>query len=136
MVFDKDQSINITPAALVNLKKISTASSYDIHKPKDGLFYNSSGVSPIVSADEIYIECNPTGDDGTILIGKEKDAASNNETPEWLENIITNWKNLLWVLVAFVIFFGSLYIVQNFGKIGESIRSLRPNSETPRGNSS
>ena len=136
VVFDKDQSINITPAALVNLKKISTASSYDIHKPKDGLFYNSSGVSPIVSADEIYIECNPTGDDGTILIGKEKDAASNNETPEWLENIITNWKNLLWVLVAFVIFFGSLYIVQNFGKIGESIRSLRPNSETPRGNSS
>lgn len=133
VVFGKDQALNITPAALVNLKKIITASSYDIKKPKDGLFYNSSGVSPIVSADEIYIECNPTGDDGTIMIGKEKEASnsSNNQTPEWLENIITNWKNLLWVLVAFVIFFGSLYIVQNFGKLGKSIHSLRVGSEKP-----
>jgi carbonic anhydrase len=136
VVFGKDQALNITPAALVNLKKIITASSYDIQKPSDGLFYNSSGVSPIVSADEIYIECNPTGDDGTILIGKEKDASSTTQTPEWLENIKANWKNLLWVLIAIMIFFGSLYIVQNIGNVGKSIRSLRLGSETPVGDTS
>lgn len=130
VVFDKDQSLNITPAALVNLKKIITASSYDIHKPKDGLFYNSSGVSPIVSADEIYIECNPTGDDGTILIGKEKSSESSgsSQTPEWLDFIKTNWIYFLWVLIAFVLYKIFRTLAGSF-KDGVSFKALIPGSE-------
>lgn len=77
IVYDKQYGINITGSTYVNLKQILTSSSYDIHTPPNGFFYNQNGPSNFTGGgDDIYFECNPTGSDGEILIGQEKTSSS------------------------------------------------------------
>ena len=48
---------------------IITAQSYAVHHNPDGYYYNDKGPSPMNSSgDDIYIECNPTGADGEVLV--------------------------------------------------------------------
>jgi len=72
IVFDKANAITITDSALLNLAKVVTPAAYAIHKPVGGLFYNDGGPGTLTDGDDIYIECNPTGDDGSVLVGAPK----------------------------------------------------------------
>ena len=44
------------------------ANSYQPNKNPDGFFYNKNGPSDGGMDGEIYIECNPTGADGKVLV--------------------------------------------------------------------
>ena len=74
IVFDKDHAISITASSFINLKKIISASDYDVHKPKNGFFHNQNGPSNFTGSamgDDIYFECNPTGSDGETLVATQ-----------------------------------------------------------------
>lgn len=48
---------------------IITAQSYATHNNPDGYYFNNKGPSPFTSVgDDIYIECQPTGADGNVLV--------------------------------------------------------------------
>ena len=71
VVYDKDHAVSITASSFINLKRIVSASDYDVHSPKNGFFYNQEGPSNFTGGngeDDIYFECNPTGDDGETLV--------------------------------------------------------------------
>ena len=73
IVYGKDHAINITASSFINLKKIISASDYDVHKAKNGFFYNQNGPSNYTGGlgDDIYFECNPTGSDGETLVASQ-----------------------------------------------------------------
>jgi len=69
LVFDKTKSpITISSTALATLTGMITLSGIKAVARSD-YYYNASGpnVTGPVNKDEIYIECNPTGEDGEIL---------------------------------------------------------------------
>tara|TARA_B100000925_G_scaffold288630_1_gene269982 strand:- start:1160 stop:2068 length:909 start_codon:yes stop_codon:yes gene_type:complete len=78
VVFGNDNSVKISGASLASLKQFLTTSSYSVHTPPNGYFYNKNGPSnfAVGDTDDIYFECNPTGSDGEILIGEKKQGLS------------------------------------------------------------
>lgn len=70
VVFDKENAINIMNSSLVTLKQIISPQTYVTHTNPNGLFYNKNGPSSGNGSDGdgIYIECNPTGADGSVLV--------------------------------------------------------------------
>lgn len=132
VVFDKDNAINIMSATLVNLKKIVLPHTYTTHTNPNGFFYNKSGSTSGSGADgdDIYIECNPTGADGSVLVPQGGGSTSSMSGSVDLESIITFLKSpwvsgLLGVFILFII----LYLVSKF------FNKITPSSVTqPLGN--
>jgi carbonic anhydrase len=80
LVYHLDNAITMSPQAFATLKNViphaqgfGQAMSED--KNSGGLFYNPSGPTPPNQPD-IYIDCQPTGDDGEILVAAKKDTSS------------------------------------------------------------
>ena len=74
IVYGKDDAISITASSFVNLKRIVTASDYEVHTAKNGFFYNQNGPSNYTGGeDDIYFECNPTGSDGETLVAAQRE---------------------------------------------------------------
>jgi carbonic anhydrase len=76
IVFDKEDAITMSPNAYSMLQKVITA--HEITALSGGtagveLFYNPNGPIP-PNAGEIYIDCQPTGDDGEILVPAKLDS--------------------------------------------------------------
>ena len=86
IVFDKTNAQMISDNTWNNLTKIITPSVYSTHNPVGGLFYNDIGPSSLADGDDIYIECNPTGDDGSILIGVPKVISTGGNAWEQIKN--------------------------------------------------
>lgn len=131
VVFDKDNAAAINAGNLINLKRVLTSSDYDIHKPKNGLYYNSNGPSNMTSGDDIYIECNPTGDDGTVLLGKKKESDTT-DSESIIKKIIES--NILNYLIGAILLLAVIYIFNlAFSKIfavEQSGGSINPPSAT------
>lgn len=74
VVYDKQDSLQITKRSLDLLKSLIRESKYGIKNAKNGYFYNKKGPSTSLETgeDDIYIECHPTGEDGEILVPKSK----------------------------------------------------------------
>ncbi len=79
IVFHLDDAINMSPQCLTMLKKFTPYSRY-INLPTiraslnpGGLFFNPNGPVP-QSAGEIYIDCQPTGSDGELLVTARQDS--------------------------------------------------------------
>ena len=72
IVFSKDYSIKANSSSIDTLKKIISVSAYDTKTAKNGYFYNKDGPSTMSSGDDIYIECKPTGSEGSELIKEPK----------------------------------------------------------------
>jgi carbonic anhydrase len=74
VVFDKKNALQISSSSLRLLNSLITESKYTTKQSKNGFYYNKSGpkTSLDTGEDEIYIECNPTGEDGEILVPKSK----------------------------------------------------------------
>ena len=70
-------SISLTNGTLNKLKTITSASKIPVKPITDdlGLAYNKKGAMKGIqpSGDSIYIDCQPTGEDGEILINENKD---------------------------------------------------------------
>ena len=84
IVFGKKDAISILNSTVKNLKRIINSSNYTVRKPVGGLFYNSSGPSKAgVDGDDIYIECNPTGEEGETLVKKPKNSHDSASSDAW-----------------------------------------------------
>lgn len=107
VVYGQQYAVEIQSASLKNLKKVIMANSYQPQKNPDGFFYNKNGPTLGDIDGDIYIECNPTGADGKVLVPEGGSSASN--PPEnILENILNFLKNpyvsaLFGALVLFII---------------------------------
>jgi carbonic anhydrase len=80
LVYHLDNAITMSPQAFATLKRVipdrqtfNEAMSED--KNSGGLFYNPNGPTPANQPD-IYIDCQPTGDDGEVLVAAKKDTSS------------------------------------------------------------
>jgi hypothetical protein len=78
IVFHLDDAITMSPEALRTLQKVipypTQIQSIDQSYNPGGLYYNPNGPVP-QSTGEIYIDCQPTGDDGEILVAARMDSA-------------------------------------------------------------
>ena len=73
-------------------KSIIQPQTYSVHNNPNGYFYNQKGPSPFEGGqDEIYIECNPTGDDGKVLVPEGGNPKNDNmNILEKLNNLVKN----------------------------------------------
>lgn len=68
VVFHKDNAINMSSEAMEMFKQVCPDNfNIPTGTVSGGLFYNASGPVP-PNAGEIYIDCQPTGDDGELLV--------------------------------------------------------------------
>lgn len=124
VVFDKENAINIMSDTLVKLKSIVTAHSYVTHTNPDGLFYNKNGPSTGTGSDgdDIYIECNPTGADGSVLVPQSN--FSQSTQINITEIFKSPWvSGLLGVFVLFLI----LYVFSRIFSKRSNVNTVRPN---------
>lgn len=104
VVFNKDNAINIMSATLLNLKNIITPQTYTTHTNPNGLFYNKSGASSGTGEEDIYIECNPTGADGSVLVPQSGTTTSSSGTVDVTALLTSPWvSGLLGVFIFFLI---------------------------------
>jgi len=77
IVFHMDDAIHMSPQALTMLKKVIPNSNpiktISARQNPGGVFYNPNGPVP-QSAGEIYIDCQPTGSDGELLVTARQDS--------------------------------------------------------------
>lgn len=122
VVFSQDNggSIGLDAASMSILKKSIVENTRDVVDNKDGsieFFYNSNGPSTRIGLgggdDDIYIECHPTGEDGEILVEKDKREISDGKG---LGDILSKDANAIWnssffqVIVGLVLMVAILFI--------------------------
>lgn len=104
VVFQNEDAITMSPQAYKTLLQLIPAPNNIQTKVNDsGVFYNVKGPTP-PNAGEIYIDCQPTGDDGEILVPARVDTAGvlDNELLKKIFNF-TMVKLLVGVLVMLAI---------------------------------
>ena len=75
IVFHKDDAITMSPQAYkALLALIPYPNNIQSKSNPDGVFYNATGPTP-ANVGEIYIQCQPTGADGEILVAARTDSA-------------------------------------------------------------
>lgn len=101
IVYDINDSLSIMNNSYNNLKNIITKNKINSIKGKQ-VFYNKNG--PIKNnnlGDEIYIDCQPTGDNGEVLISKSIDNVNIN--PKLGKNIAYGFLTLILVIILYYI---------------------------------
>ena len=76
VVYSKENAISMTSTAFKVLNNITSVNTYNTHSVSDGLYYNSTGPVLQTSGGDIYIDCQPTGSDGEVLIGDTSTTSS------------------------------------------------------------
>ena len=127
VVYGQQHAISIQSSSLKKLKKIIIANTYQPHKNPDGFFYNKNGPSVGDMDGEIYIECNPTGADGKVLVPEGDGDTSGSNAPENIADKILDFlKNplvgaLFGVILLFIILKMFKVVAQKvFGSSGDS----------------
>lgn len=121
VVFNKDNAINIMSATLLNLKRIITPQTYTTHTNPNGLFYNKGGPSSGTGEEDIYIECNPTGADGNVIVPQSNTTTSSSETVDVTALLTSPWVTGL--LGVFILFFILKLVSKFFNKLSpEGVR--------------
>ena len=68
IVFKKENGIQCS-SVFKNLSKMITKSAHKMYTPKEGVFLNANGPSYANDlGDDIYIDCQPTGSDGEVIV--------------------------------------------------------------------
>ena len=104
VVYGLDDATGITVNSLTNLKKIISESSPEIKPNNNRLSYNKKGASNITgdSSDDIYIECNPTGEDGKTLVD-QPNTSKLSGNPEWANKLFSS--GLITIILIIIAFF-------------------------------
>jgi len=106
IVFKKEDAINMSPAAYDVLQEV-IPSPHNVQTKNENntgsIFYNANGPS-LPNVGEIYIDCQPTGDDGEVLVPAKVDSGGilDNELLKRIFNF-TIIKLLVGVLVMLLI---------------------------------
>jgi hypothetical protein len=81
IVFNIDNAIHMSSIALSTLKQVTAEQTRTLSTINDGgLFYNANGPTPR-SQGSIYIDCQPTGDDGEVLVSLKPDSGGLLDNP-------------------------------------------------------
>lgn len=107
VVYSQQHAIAIQSSSLKKLKKVIIANSYQPHRNPDGFFYNKNGPTLGDMDGEIYIECNPTGSDGKVLVPEGNSSGS--DVPENVVEKILDFLKSPWVSALFGVIF--LFII-------------------------
>ena len=118
VVFDaNDYTAGISQPALQALRKILTKNEITT-KPKNNVYYNKHG-NPTGEgkSDDIYIECNPTGEDGRVLYESKLKSGTSDEGPDTTD-ILNNpfVKVAIGVVLSLIVFKGGKYIFNKLKK--------------------
>jgi len=111
VVFHKDDAITLTLSSLMKLSKLISAQSYKTHNVKGGLFYNKSGPKihrANTGNDDIYIECKPTGADGSIIVTKDTPLFGDTITKKMLNKVVGN--KIMGILIGVALMFGLIKV--------------------------
>lgn len=133
IVFDIGNAINIKSSSIKQLRKVISPFSAPIRDTEP--FYNKLG--PNQGGDnssDIYIECNPTGDSGEVLLYNDNTGDNGNyekQFEEFLQSPI--FKVLTAVGIILIGMSVVNLIVQKIGKkkISEAVESLKNNIANP-----
>lgn len=98
LVYDINDSLKIMNNTYNNLKKIIKNNNINSIKGKQA-FYNKDGPSNNNLGDDIYIDCQPTGDSGEILISKSIDNI--NFDPKLKKIILYTFYLLLFIVILY-----------------------------------
>ena len=126
VVFDKSNAVQISSSALKNFGNI--ISPLSVQLKTNQAFYNKLGPNVENSGDDqIYIECNPTGSDGEVLLYNDKTHDMGDYSKQFDEFLESPIFKLLTAVGIIVILIG-IYnmIVQRFIKKGGSKTTAIP----------
>jgi carbonic anhydrase len=137
IVFDKEDAITMSTNAYAVLKKVTRKSEIDalsIETSGAELFYNPTGPVP-PNAGEIYIDCQPTGDDGEILVPAKLDSGGvlDNELLKRMWNF-TIVKILIGALVMIILWKLAMNILNSIAKSASKVDVGRAVKEASIGN--
>ena len=105
VVYGQQHAIEILSGSLKKLKKVITANSYQPHKNPDGFYYNKNGPSIGGGGDgDIYIECNPTGEDGKVIVPEGGSGGGSGNIPENIGEKILAILKSPWISALFGVF--------------------------------
>jgi len=130
IVYGQQYAIEIQSSSLKKLKKVIMANSYHPHKNPDGFFYNKNGPTLGDIDGDIYIECNPTGADGKVIV-PEGGSTGVNPSENIMENILNFLKSpyvgaLFGIIVLFI-------IIKLFNIVAKFVFGSSETSATPSG---
>lgn len=124
IVFQKNDAITISPQAYdALLSVIPSPNNIETTTNPDSIFYNAKGPVP-PNVGEIYIDCQPTGDDGEILVPARVDTAGilDNALLKRIFNF-TLVKILVGALVMLVIWKVSMKVINGIASHSTKIAS-------------
>ena len=132
VVFQKDDAITISPQAYKVLLQVIPSPNNISPKANttSGLFYNATGPTP-PNVGEIYIDCQPTGDDGEILVPARVDTAGilDNQLLKRIFNF-TMVKLLVGVLVMIIVWKVAMKVINGIASSSSKIASAAINNAT------
>ncbi len=119
VVFGREASVSVGGSAWNSLDKILITNDIEVkNNDSVGVYYNKNGATKGGGiGDDIYIECNPTGDEGEILVKKSNifNDLLNNEN-----SIINKSKPLINILLGAIIIYVLMKVIGSIlNKISE-----------------
>lgn len=133
VVFDINSAINVKANTIRQLRKVISPLSAPVRDTEP--FYNKLG--PNQGGDkssDIYIECNPTGDDGEVLLYNDTTETIGNYDKQFDEFLQSPIFKVLTAVGIILIGMGIVnMIVQRFGKkkISDAVESLKSSIANP-----
>jgi carbonic anhydrase len=115
IVFGKNNAISMDKKTNYMFANMIKNHTYTTQKNKNGLFFNNKGPKQMTNGDnDIYIDCQPTGASGNILVEKDimNDSLFNKQ-------ILAKFfhSTLFYILLSVVVFLLILYVANKFLKI-------------------
>jgi len=116
--------INISPATLKKLNNIISKNELTTKEINSTLEFTYSKKKPKYGSSDpdknIYIECNPTGADGEVLIDEPKDKFLDSLSMSFISstnNFSQYVYDFLYIVVFFVVIFGVIFLFKFLGKL-------------------
>lgn len=112
VVFKKENAYNISTSNYKILQSIISKSNYNVKTPKDGIFLNKNGPGLFNNlGDDIYIDCTPTGYDGSTLVTTPKEVEYGSFKLGFDFNIMEIFENDIFKIIIGVIIMIILYYI-------------------------
>ena len=128
VVLWEDSAVGLSSSASATLGSVIAKNTTQTVDNPGGLFYNPSGaVNSQGSGEGIYIECQPTGDDGEIIV-------PHSLADNWLDDLKKKHPDILKVgkaIVVFIAVFALAFVIwKMIGKLGISAAAAAPHGLT------
>lgn len=115
---DNDAALSISKQALDALKVVITKTATTTHKNDGGVFFNKKGPTPLTGkgmGDDIFIECNPTDNDGHVLVPLEKNSSQSfNASSFFSSGIIKFLHVIIAIIVCFILYYVLKFTLSKF----------------------